>query len=57
MRDLEREIHEEAREATARQVYKAAINQERPDIAVAIILRALDEWYEKGVTHGKREVA
>lgn len=48
------EIHADAREATARQTFKAMTNTDRPDIAIAILLRAIDEWYEKGVTHGKR---
>lgn len=52
--DLEREIHADAREATARQVYKAVAKQERPDIAVALILQALNDWYAKGLLHGKR---
>lgn len=47
------EIHADAREASARQTFKAMTNTDRPDIAVAILLRAIDEWYEKGVAHGK----
>lgn len=54
MDDLQKEIHADAREATARQVYKAIAKQERPDLVVAIILRAIDDWYAKGVLHGKR---
>lgn len=46
-------IHADAREATARQTYKAVIKQKRPDIAVALILRALDDWYEKGKKRGE----
>ncbi len=55
MNDFEREIHANAREATARQTFKQISNQDRPDISVAIILQALDDWYEKGFIHGKRD--
>ena len=55
MREFEEEIHAEAREATARQTFKAIIKQERPDVAIALILRAIDEWYKKGLIHGKRD--
>lgn len=48
------EIHANAREATARQTFRAICAQDRPDIAVAILLRAIDEWYKKGLEHGKR---
>ena len=48
------EIHADAREATARQTFKAMTNTERPDIAIAILLHAIDDWYEKGVAHGER---
>jgi hypothetical protein len=48
------EINADAREATARQTFKAMTNTDRPDIAIAILLRAIDEWYETGVDHGKR---
>ena len=51
-KDIEREILADAREATARHTYKAVCAQERPDIAIAIILRAIDEWYEKGLKQG-----
>lgn len=54
MHAFEKEIHADAREATARQTFKAILNQDRPDVAVALILRAIDEWYEKGLLHGKR---
>jgi len=54
MNDLEREIHEEAMEATARQTYRAIAKTGRPDIAVALILRAIDEWYFKGMSIGAR---
>jgi Mg-chelatase subunit ChlI len=54
MNRLEEEIHLDAREATARQTYRALVRQDRPDIAVALILRAIDEWYGKGVIHGKQ---
>ena len=56
MRKIEKEINADAREATARQTYKAVVSQERPDIAVAIILRSIDEWYEKGALHIKNDV-
>jgi hypothetical protein len=26
---------------------------DRPDVAIAILLRAIDDWYEKGLIHGK----
>ncbi len=55
MNDFEREIHADAREATARQVFKQINKQDRSDISIAIILQALDDWYEKGFIHGKRE--
>ena len=55
MRDFEQEVHADAREATARQVFKQLCKQDRSDISVAIILQALDDWYEKGFIHGKRE--
>ena len=50
------EIHDDAREATARQIFKAIQKQERPDIAIALILRGIDDWYAKGLLHGKRKV-
>ena len=56
MTDLEKEIHSDAREATARRTYAAMVKEQRPDIAIAILLRAIDEWYEKGVEHGKNNV-
>lgn len=49
--DFRKKIHANAREATARQVYRAVIGQERPDIAIALILQALDDWYQKGLAH------
>ena len=48
------EIHAAARETTARQTFKAMTKTDRPDIAIAILLRAIDDWYEKGLAHGKR---
>lgn len=54
MRETEKSIHTKAREATARQAYKAVLRQEHPDIAIAIILCAIDDWYQKGFEHGKR---
>lgn len=54
MTEFEKEVHAEARDATARQTFKAMTRTERPDIAVAILLRALDEWFEKGLILGKR---
>ena len=54
MKELERDIHAEARESTARQAFKAMTKTDRPDVAVAILLRVIDEWFEKGVTVGKR---
>lgn len=53
MTELEKSLYAEAREATARRILKAVVKQERPVIAVAIILRAIDDWYKKGVAHGK----
>jgi len=50
------ELHADAREAMARQVYKAVSEQARPDIAVALILRALDDWYAKGLVHGRNNI-
>jgi hypothetical protein len=52
MTDFEKEVHTDAREATARQTYRAMVREERPDIAIAILLRAIDEWYAKGIAHG-----
>lgn len=46
---LKNQIHTDAREATARQVCRAIMNQERFDISVAIVLQALDDWYERGM--------
>ena len=46
------EIHANAREATARQTYRAICKQNRPDIAIALILLAIDDWYVKGIQHG-----
>lgn len=54
MQEFEKEAHAAAREATARRTFEAMAKTDRPDIAVAILLQALDEWYEKGVIHGKR---
>ena len=54
LNDLEKEIHANAREATARQTFKAICKQDRPDVAIALILQAIDDWYVKGVTHGKQ---
>ena len=47
------EIHADAREATARQVFKAILKEDRPNIKIALILQAIDDWYIKGLTHGK----
>lgn len=55
MHDIGKHIHADAREATARQTYKAVCSQERHDIAVAIILQAIDDWYYKGVAHIKND--
>ena len=55
MLDIEKHIHADAREATARQTYKNVCSQERPDIAVAIILQAIDDWYDKGAAHIKND--
>lgn len=55
MRDIEKSIHADAREATARHTYKAVCAQDRPDIAISIILQAIDEWYEKGALHIKND--
>lgn len=55
MHDIGKHIHADAREATARQTYKAVCSQERPDIAVAIILQAIDDWYYKGAAHIKND--
>ena len=52
MRDIEKKIHADAREAAARQTYRTMVKVERPDIAIAILLRAIDEWYKKGIVHG-----
>ena len=52
MDKITKEIHAEAREATARQTYKAIIKTDHQDIAIALILRAIDEWYQKGIIHG-----
>lgn len=53
MTELEIEIHAQAREATARQIFRALQKQERSDISIALILRGIDDWYNKGVKHGK----
>jgi hypothetical protein len=49
------DIHADAREATASHTFKAMTNACRPDIAKAILLRAIDDWYKKGVAHGKTQ--
>ena len=49
---LREEIHADAREATARQVYRSIVKEDRPDIAIAKILLALDDWYAKGLQNG-----
>lgn len=54
MTDLEKEIHAAGREATARETFKAITKTDRPDIAVAILLRAIDDWFQKGLDIGKR---
>lgn len=56
MTDLEKEVHSDAREATARRTYAAMVKEQRPDIAIAILLCAIDEWYAKGVDHGRKNV-
>ena len=53
-RRIAEEIHQDAREATARGVYRSIKSIDRPDIAIATILIALDDWYEKGCKVGKR---
>lgn len=53
MTDAEKEIHTDAREATARQTFKVMTKTDRPDIAIAMLLRAIDEWFEKGMILGK----
>lgn len=55
MNDIEKEIHSNAREARARQCFNAVQKQKRPDIAIAIILQAIDDWYEKGLLLGKHK--
>lgn len=55
MNSFEAEIHAQAREATARQIFKSIIKEDRPDIIIALILRGIDDWYNKGVLHGARE--
>jgi len=46
---LENELLADQRERDARDVYKKIISQDRPDVAVAIILRSIDTWYKKGL--------
>jgi hypothetical protein len=50
------EIHADAREATARQVCKALAKQDCPDLAIAIVLMAIDDWYSKGLKHGAGQI-
>jgi hypothetical protein len=52
MDQFEKEIHSDAREARARQVFNAISKQKRPDISIALILQAIDDWYYKGIKHG-----
>lgn len=52
MDDLEKEMHADAREATARQTYKAICKQDRPDVGVMLVLNAIEYWYKKGLEHG-----
>lgn len=47
-------IHEDAREVTARHTYRALTKIDRPDVGVACIIRAIDEWYYKGLEHGRK---
>ena len=54
-RRIAEEIHQDAREATARRVYRSIKSIDRPDIAIATILIALDDWYEKGCKVGRRK--
>lgn len=42
----------EAREHSARKVFREITKENRPDIVVAIILRAIDGWYETGFIRG-----
>jgi hypothetical protein len=50
----ENEIHAEAREATARQVYRSLKRCiEKENVAIGVILIAIDDWYIRGVRHGK----
>ena len=51
---IAKEIHRDAREATARRLYRSIKSIDRPDIAIATILIALDDWYEKGCKVGRR---
>jgi hypothetical protein len=53
---IENDIHADARESAARRVFRLLTKEERPDIAVAIILQALDIWYEKGYCLGVQSV-
>lgn len=48
-------IHADAREATARQIFKAVQKQENANIAIALILQGLDDWYKKGVLNGRHK--
>ena len=55
MNSLKQQIHEDAREATARQTLKSVNANERPDIKVALILQAIDYWYQRGIEHGRNQ--
>ena len=51
------DINTDLREMDARKIFRALQSESRPDISVSIIAKAIDEWYMRGVMHGKCGIA
>ena len=49
---LEEEVHAQAREDSARKIFKL-MRHERPDVAITFILNEIDHWYGIGFVHGQ----
>ena len=54
MTDAEKEIHARAIEATARQTLRAIFATDKSDLKLAILMLAINDWFEKGMLFGKR---
>lgn len=54
--EMKEEIFYRGLEASARQTWRAIKNQDRPDIIIAILVRILKEYYDKGHEDCKNKV-